>query len=174
MPIYIVRWNNPDPAVCLVRAHDKIDAARLMDAIHADPSYCEIKEYKGFLLVNIDLDIKSHQEEIDESIVPHTVVDDASECLDEPKMAVSLDAETASDIFKIAFPHYDDYFGRYVDGLDVDEKVAADECKKAIQQDFDDMERKIRAKLEPALKSAVDQAEDILQQAENILQDGND
>lgn len=170
MPIYIVRWNNPDPAVCLVRAPSKAATERLMDSIYADPSYCEIKEYKGFLVVNIDLGVKSHQEEVSKSCVPHTVVDDVGECLDDPEMDVSLEPETKLDILKMCFPHYDDYFGQRVDDLakrkeDRDDQAAVDECKKAIQQDFDYMERKIRAKLEPPPKGAVDEAEDILRQS---------
>lgn len=70
----------------------------------------------------------------------------------------------------MCFPHYDDYFDQRVNDLakrkeDRDDQAAVDECKKAIQQDFDYMERKIRAKLEPPPKGAVDEAEDILRQS---------
>lgn len=167
MPIYIVRWNNPDPSVCLVKARSREEALQIMDDIHADPAYCEVREYRGFLVLNLDLKMKWRREDAANSIVPHTVVDDVTQCVDEIPLIVQAEAETKLDVVKVAFPHYDRYLDKWLTESGPLPRKAKIECKKAIQQDFDDMEKKIRAKFEPESQDVLEQADDILREVGN-------
>lgn len=156
MPIYIVRWSNPKPSICLVKAKSEAQVLAIMDEI-ADPSYCRVQKYDGPICISLDLKLKYHDEEIkvsDNITEHHTVVDDIGECLDEIPLDVWVEGNTdvgfdmKEAIIQAAFPNYSSYWEKLWERENPTPEDA-DKCKKAIQQDFDDIEKDIRASLCP-------------------------
>lgn len=151
MPVYMVRWTNPEPSICLVAANSKRDALIMMDEI-ADPSYCRVEEYQGPLWLSIDLLLQSHQEEteVGEGITElHTVVDDVGECSDGIALEIFTEAETGmemkDEIIRVAFPNYSAYLkNRFDSGREEVTPADEAECKAAIQRDFDMEEQRVQ------------------------------
>jgi hypothetical protein len=156
--IYIVRWSNPEPSICLVKAESKAHVLRIMDQI-ADPSYCRVQKYDGPICISLDLKLKYHKQKIkiNENITNfHTVVDDVSKCLDAINDVIPLEIapsgfeeemEMKEALIRFAFPHYSDYLEKQENlTTDIDEAEEV-KCKKAIQQDFDDAEKDVNTNL---------------------------
>lgn len=150
MPIYLVRWSNAVPSICLVKAKNESELLAIMDEF-GDPSYCRVQEYKGPLCIPLDLKLKSHEEAInvnDNMSDYHTIIDDVSELTQAPHFQFSGSIGTSErmeeEIIDITFPHYSAYLEKYA----YKENENETECKKAIQADFDYFDKYIRRQVD--------------------------